>query len=370
VSELSNLYDIECSVDLRYGPSDLPSTTIMYAASFGACARFCDQYNLDAGTQTCFGFTWDSTALSVTVPPTITNCILKSSRIQINTDNTANTLGINSGRLLGPWPATNQVLLARPIPLITNTLYNGYSIGYQYTTLTAPAALNWQITEYTNTTLYVGGNGFLSLSTTNLASYDGFTNLSRAYNNVSDPYPLPASILPSYTVAPYWTLGLSFISTQQGIYYQIDTVAPGRYFVSIEFFYTRWTTNDDVLHWITTYDTGNAGVWTSWFFSSGSADNRGLYATVGHQGTGPVGGVPGSPIAAVYERGQIGSVLSGGEFPVSFLLFFLLLTLSCVSIILILPFICTTTSSSGWILTQPPTLFGFSPHTRAIGSSE
>jgi hypothetical protein len=308
VSELSNLYDIECSVDLRYAPSDLTSTSVLYAASFGACARFCDQYNLNAGTQTCFGFTWDSFSTSTTT----TNCVLKSSRIQTNTDNTSNTVGVNSGRLLGPYPSSNLVLLSRPIPLITNTLHNGYSIGYQYAALTAPGGLNWQITEATNTTLYLGGNGFLALSQRNLNNRDGIIELSRAYNNVSDPYTLPANVLPSWTVAPFWTLGLSFISTQQGIYYQIDTIAPGRFFVSIEFFYTRWTTNDDVLHWITTYDTGNAGVWTSWFFSSGSADNRGAYGTVGHQGTATVDGVPGTSIAAVYERGQIGSVLSGG----------------------------------------------------------
>lgn len=253
--------------------------------------------------------------MSNTTNPAITNCFLKSAQIQNPGDrtNTTNSLGVHSGRYLGPWPATNRVILARPIPLITNTLYNGYSIGFDYAALTCPGGLNWQITEFSSPTLYVGGLGFVSLSTTDLNNRDGLTALSLSYNNNSAPYTLPTNIIPRYSVAHYWTLGFAFPDTQQGIYYQVDVISPGRFFISIEYFYTRWTTNNDVFHWITTYDTGAPGVWTSWFFESGTPDDRGLYQTVGHQGTQSLGGIVGQITAENYQAGQAGSVLAGGK---------------------------------------------------------
>ena len=307
-SQGSNLYDIECNVDLRYAASDLSSGGVLYATSFSACALNCDQYNVNAGAQTCQGFTWDSTVTSTTT----TNCVLKSSLIQTSTTNTANTNGVHSGRLLGPWPSTNQVILSRPIPLVTNTLYNGYSISYDFAVITAPGGLGWQITEYSSPTLYVGAMGFVALSQTDQNNQQGLTSLSGSNNNNTQPYTLPSTVLPTYAVAPYWTRGYAALDNQQGIYYQIDTVATGRYFISIEFYYVRYTTNNDI-HWITTYDTGIPGVWTSWFFASGATDDRGRYETVGHQGTQTLNGVAGSTIAAMYEHGEVGTVLSGGK---------------------------------------------------------
>jgi hypothetical protein len=273
---------------------------------------FCDQYNLNIGTSACQGFTWDSTSTSATT----SNCVLKSSLIQSSTTNTANTAGVHSGRLLGPWPATNQVILARPIPLVTNTLHNGYSITYDFAALAAPGGLSWQISEYENPVLYVGAKGFVALSTTDLNNTSGLRALSAANNNNNNtaPFTLPSAALPTYAVAPYWTRGFATLSSQHGIYYQVDTVSAGRFFISIEFYYLRFTTNNEPHHWITTYDTGNEGVWTSWFFSSGPTNDRGLFETVGHQGTQSLNGVPGSTIAAIYQHGQAGTVLSGGKF--------------------------------------------------------
>jgi len=54
-------------------------------------------------------------------------------------------------------------------------------------------------------------------------------------------------------------------------------------------------------------------VWISWYFSGGTADDRGLYETVGHQGTKTINGVTGSTIAAMYEHGTSGTVLAGGK---------------------------------------------------------
>ncbi|KAF7507284.1 hypothetical protein GJ744_010718 [Endocarpon pusillum] len=308
-SQGSNLYDIECNVDLRYSESNLPSTGVSYAATFSACAAICDQYNLNVGAQSCRGFTWDSTSTSTTA----TNCVLKSAAIQTSTANTANIIGVHSGRFLGPWPSANQVILSKPIPLVTNTLYSGYDIGNCYASISAPGGLNWQITNFSSPTLYVGNLGFVSLSDTNLNTSRGLGSLSGFENNNDAPYALPSSVLPKWAVALYWSRGLALLSSQQGIYYQIDTIEPGRYYISIEFYYIRFTTNNDLFHWITTYDTGNAAVWTSYFFESGEVADRGAFETVGHQGTRNVPGQAEAVIAASYENGVQGSVLPGDK---------------------------------------------------------
>jgi hypothetical protein len=155
--------------------------------------------------------------------------------------------------------------------------------------------------------------GFIALSQTSLDNQAGLSGLSGANNNNTQPHTLPSPILPTYAIAAYWTRGGAALNTQQGIYYQVDTVATGRFFISIEFYYPRFTTNDVIFHWITTYDTGNPGVWTSWHFLGGSSDDRGLYATVGHQGTQALNGQTNLTIAAMYEHGQAGTVNSGGR---------------------------------------------------------
>jgi hypothetical protein len=310
-SQGSNLYDISCNVDLRSPSSDLPSSGVLYATTFSECALICDQYNFDANTQACRGFTWDSTSVGRT---TFSNCFLKSNLIQISIDNTANTAGAHSGRLLGPWPTDNEVILSKPTPLVTNTLYDGYGVSNDYKAITAPGNLEWQMTDFTSRTLYVGANGFLALSPVNLNNQAGLSLLSSLGNDNGPPVILPSADLPPYAVAAYWAGGFSSQDSQQGIYYQSDVIVTGQYFISIEFYYNRLSTNADPFHWIITYDTGNPGVWRAYYFTVGVASEGGLYQTVGQQGTASVNGAD-SPISAMYVNGQAGTVVRGGKFP-------------------------------------------------------
>lgn len=83
---------------------------------------------------------------------------------------------------------------------------------------------------------------------------------------------LPASNLPFNCLVPFWSApGTIELSSQYGIYYQIDGSV-----YSFEFYYSRPDSNQDhPYQFIVTYDTSvaNAGIWTVYFFKTGTADN-------------------------------------------------------------------------------------------------
>jgi hypothetical protein len=185
-----------------------------------------------------------------------------------------------------------------------NAPHNGYGGNNNVGVLTAPGGLNWEIADLQNDALYVCVHGYLAMSQTDLNNTNDLRTLSVKFNNVTQPYDFPNSFLPSYALAPFWGYNSAKSNSQQGIYYQIDTVSPGRFFISIEFYVTRFTTNTDITHFITTYDTATAGSWTSYMFATGSADNTGLYESVGFQA--------GATVNDEYEAGQNNVVVPGG----------------------------------------------------------
>src|SRR6202012_2603342 len=93
---------------------------------------------------------------------------------------------------------------------------------------------SWQIFDQTTTTLWVTGNFWFS--NTNLQVTAATQNQYSAHSRNSDTSPMnfPASNLPAYTLAPFWSYGHVLGAGQQGIYYQIDLISTGRYYISIE----------------------------------------------------------------------------------------------------------------------------------------
>jgi len=96
------------------------------------------------------------------------------------------------------------------------------------------------------------------------------------------------------------------MASQQGIYYQVDTISPGRYGISIEWYFSHFQIDNAVQHAMMTYDTGVPGVWTTYFFRAGSTtDDQGKRQTVGGQGS--------SSQSFMYCRASTNCITPGGK---------------------------------------------------------
>lgn len=141
-------------------------------------------------------------------------------------------------------------------------------------------------------------------------------------NNDPAPNIFPTSLLPSFTIAPFWTIGHLLGASQQGIYYQIDQITTGRYGISIEWYLSHYQ-DGNVYHAIMTYDTGNPGVWGMYWFNAGVADgyvagvqvspeDQGLRQTVGAQGDPSIQGQ-----GFTYCHGQQACVTAGSRMTIN-----------------------------------------------------
>ncbi|EXJ73207.1 uncharacterized protein A1O5_02967 [Cladophialophora psammophila CBS 110553] len=224
-----------------------------------------------------------------------------------------NTAGIHSGRWLSTTVGSTttsqplQLYLARPIPFPvgplaansqttrnypggTNTYYNGWSDTAHATVLdlSSQYGIQWRIFDQVQSTLWVTANFWFTntpLGVTAVTQNQWSTN---SRNSDTAPLSFPASNLPGYTLAPFWTYGHILGASQQGIYYQVDLISAGRYGISIEWFFSHYGQDNNVFHAVMTYDTGVPGVWSTYFFlagaSSGQYEDQGLRQTVGGQG--------------------------------------------------------------------------------------
>jgi hypothetical protein len=221
-----------------------------------------------------------------------------------------NIQGTHSGRWLTtlanaavpPGPSL-QLYLSKPIPFPTsantqgatlpafpggtNTYFNGWAVNAHTTPLdlSSQYGINWRIFDQTNPQLFVTANFWLTNNPLVLTSQSQNTWSAGGRNSDTAPYAFPASNLPAYTISPFWTSGNIIAAGQQGIYYQVDEISPGRYGVSIEWYFSHFQTDSQVQHAIMTYDSGVPGVWTTFFFVAGSPTvDQGRRQTVGGQG--------------------------------------------------------------------------------------
>jgi hypothetical protein len=326
--------------DYRNPSSDLPNPTTQ--TSYNGCADACDTSTVN-GNQ-CIAFTWVPALSSA-------NCILKTTPINglISTTNMTQTSGIMSGRWLitnpiqsfnqpgglppGTTGQTNNLYLKRPTPLPcgnssininvpsypggTNTYFNGWAANAHTTPLdlSSQYSIQFQIFDSIQSALFINANGILTTSQLSLTSTTQNTYSVTSRNNDTAPRTFPTNTLPDYTLSPFWTAGFILQTTQQGIYYQVDVLSPGRYGISIEFWFSHFQQDHNVYRWITTYDTGTSGTWNHYIFSSGVSGNtsgnsdQGFRQSVGAQGAYSVSG--NSAPTLNYENGQVGSVLPG-----------------------------------------------------------
>ncbi|OAL31048.1 hypothetical protein AYO20_08469 [Fonsecaea nubica] len=295
-------YDIECAADYTNpGNNPFGATT---QPTYNSCANQCD---IAAGQSTpCFAFSWSTSSGLCTLFGRVSN------GVQLTT-NMTNTPGTHSGRWLATTvgsttnPQPLQLYLARPIPFPvgpiaansqtnrdypggTNTYFNTWSDTSHATVLdlSSQYGIQWKIFDQVQAKLWVTANFWFT--NTPLGVTAATQNQWSAGSRNSDTAPLvfPAGNLPGYTLAPLWTYGHILGASQQGIYYQVDTISTGRYGVSIEWFFSHFGQDNNVFHAVTTYDTGVPGVWSTYFFLSGAAsgqnEDQGLRQSVGGQG--------------------------------------------------------------------------------------
>ncbi|KAL2441372.1 hypothetical protein ABEF95_014339 [Exophiala dermatitidis] len=320
---LGRYYDIECAADYTNpGNNPFGATT---QATYNGCANQCD---VAAASGTfCAAFSWTASSGLCTLFGRVSNG-------QAGTTNMTNTAGTHSGRYLynsGTGPEL-QLYLSKPIPFPTgqnvqgatvpafpggtNTYYNGWAQNSHTTPLDLSASygINWRIFDQVQPQLFVSANFWFTNTPLTLNSQTQNTWSVGGRNNDAAPISFPASNLPEYTLAPFWTVGYILGAGQQGIYYQVDTINDGtgvpRYGVSIEWYFSHYTQDNAIQHAITTYDTGVPGVWTTYFFATGSAtqDQGGLRQTVGGQGSSSS-----SSQFFNYCRNQAGCVGAGGK---------------------------------------------------------
>ena len=275
--------------------------------TYNSCANQCD--SAAAAGLTCAAFSWTASSGNCTLFRAVANGVsLETGMVQTNGVHSGRWLSTTSGTTVSSTPL--QLYLASPIPFPvgpisqgsqtardypggTNSYFNYWNDNDQTTLLDLSVVLpgyNWTIFGLSTTTLWVTANFWFT--NTNLAvtasTQNTYSTLGK--NNDTAPGNFPASNLPAYTLAPFWTNGHLIGASQQGIYYQIDQInaTTGRYGISIEWYFSHYQQDNNVFHAITTYDTGSPGIWTNYFFSAGqtgsSSQDQGLRQTVGGQG--------------------------------------------------------------------------------------
>ncbi|KIY02727.1 uncharacterized protein Z520_01192 [Fonsecaea multimorphosa CBS 102226] len=297
------LYDIECASDYtNAGNNPFGATT---QPTYDSCANQCD---IAAGQGTaCYAFSWTASSGLCTLFGRVSN------GVQLTT-NMTNTAGIHSGRWLSTTVGSTtssqplQLYLARPIPFPvgplaansqttrnypggTNTYFDGWSDASHATVLDLSSqypGIQWKIFDQVETTLWVTANFWFTNTPLAVTAATQAQYSVNSRNNDTSPLLFPAANLPGYTLAPFWSYGHILGASQQGIYYQVDLISPGRYGISIEWFFSHYGEDNNVFHAVMTYDTGSPGVWSTYFFvagaSSGQYVDQGLRQTVGGQG--------------------------------------------------------------------------------------
>ncbi|KIW28400.1 uncharacterized protein PV07_08067 [Cladophialophora immunda] len=295
-------YDIECAADYTNpGNNPFGATT---QPTYDSCANQCD---IAAGQSTpCYAFSWTASSGLCTLFGRVSN------GVQLTT-NMTNTAGIHSGRWLSTTvgsttsPQSLQLYLARPIPFPvgplaansqttrdypggTNTYFNSWSDASHATVLdlSSQYGIQWKIFGQVQSTLWVTANFWFTNTPLGVTAATQNQWSANSRNSDTSPLVFPASNLPGYTLAPFWTYGHILGASQQGIYYQVDLISTGRYGISIEWFFSHYGQDNNVFHAVMTYDTGVPGVWSTYFFlagaSSGQFEDQGLRQSVGGQG--------------------------------------------------------------------------------------
>ena len=306
--------DYNSIMNLPFGVTTQPT--------YNSCLNQCDQAVAANSSVTCAAFSWVSSTGACTL-------LGKVSNGRQSTTGITNTLGTHSGRWLfnqgGSTPdgPSNQLYLSRPIPFPTgqnligatlpsfpggtNTYFNGWAANAHTTPLDLSSlGIQWRIFGQTSNKLFVTANFWLTTTQLELNSTTQNTWSQGGRNNDTSPIAFPASNLPAYTIAPFWTQGFILMASQQGIYYQVDTISPGRYGISIEWYFSHFQIDNAVQHAMMTYDTGVPGVWTTYFFRAGSTtDDQGKRQTVGGQGS--------SSQSFMYCRASTNCITPGGK---------------------------------------------------------
>jgi hypothetical protein len=293
---------------------------------YNSCLNQCDLAANASGVATsCVAFSWVSSSGTCTLLGRVSNG-------RQTTTNMTNTLGTHSGRYLYnsgggvPDGPGLQLYLQRPIPFPTgqnvvdatlpafpggtNTYFNGWAANAHTTPLDlSQLGIQWRIFGQTSNKLFVSANFWLTTTQLELNSSSQNTWSVGGRNNDATPFAFPASNLPAYTIAPFWTQGFILMAGQQGIYYQVDTISPGRYGISIEWYFSHFQIDNAVQHAMMTYDTLFPGVWTTYFFRSGSpTDDQGKRQTVGGQGSLSVVGQ-----SFTYCQAQVNCIMPGSK---------------------------------------------------------
>ncbi|OAP58704.1 hypothetical protein AYL99_07794 [Fonsecaea erecta] len=295
-------YDIECASDYTNpGNNPFGATT---QPTYDSCANQCDI--AAAQSIPCYAFSWIASSGLCTLFGRVSN------GVQLTT-NMTNTNGIHSGRWLSTTvgstttPQPLQLYLARPIPFPvgplaansqttrdypggTNTYFNSWSDSSHATVLdlSSQYGIRWEIFGQVQSTLWVTANFWFTNTPLGVTAATQNQWSAGSRNNDAAPISFPASTLPGYALAPFWTYGHTLGASQQGIYYQVDLISTGRYGVSIEWFFSHYGQDTNVFHAVMTYDTGVPGVWNTYFFVAGAASgqntDQGLRQSVGGQG--------------------------------------------------------------------------------------
>jgi hypothetical protein len=240
--------------------------------------------------------------------------------------NLAMTNGMHSGRWLYQTQGNllvsvpNQLYLANPVPFQVSAIPSGSTIRRDWpggtqtyvnqwgnaesatildmNVILPGGGYTWRIFDQSASILTVSPNFWYSIGAPALTSgsvqntySSGSTNGPGTGGNTINT--IPSSRLPPYTLAPLWGNGYILNAGQQGIYYQVETIdnttTPPRIYISIEWYFSQYTQDNNVFHAITTYDTGRTGVWNNYFFSagatSGTFQDEGVRQTVGGQGS-------------------------------------------------------------------------------------
>lgn len=286
-------------------PGNLPFG-VTTQPTYNSCLNQCDAAVLANASQICAAFSWVSSTGSCTLLGRVSNG-------RQTTTGMLNTLGTHSGRWLYANPGYAdgpglQLYLSKPIPFPTgqnvqgatlpafpggtNTYFNGWAANAHTTPLDLSSmGIQWRIFGQTSNKLFVNANFWLTTTQLELNSTSQTTWSQGGRNSDSSPIAFPASNLPAYTISPFWTQGFILMAGQQGIYYQVELIAPGQYGISIEWYFSHFQQDNAVQHAMMTYDTALPGVWTTYFFRAGDATaDQGKRQTVGGQGNPSISG--------------------------------------------------------------------------------
>ncbi|KAH8903251.1 hypothetical protein BR93DRAFT_940780 [Coniochaeta sp. PMI_546] len=191
------------------------------------------------------------------------------------------------------------IVLASPTGVVPE--FNGQTSPYDIDDPFYKVSLPFPITIYgvSSADVFMGINGIVFVQDPNgpvVTADTSAADQSKRVGYTNQPFPAYCpnfdgsffcpGALPYYTVAPFWDDLYVYANTHQGLYYEVDGVAPHRT-VTFEWYTSHYQAPTEYYHFTTQFSESSPGAWTTAYYQ---ISDSGSSAAVGLQG-GPNDGL-------------------------------------------------------------------------------